>query len=775
MIRVNQKVAPELAHFFNSEEDSHLMKGDDRYGSKGNGLINLLKADIPVPPFFILPSTVFKRYTLSLPYEKEPDSLEVLSDLIKRNQLDPKTIKEIGNHYRKISKLGKSLVSVRPSIVIKENKNRVSFAGQLPSFLNVRGVEDIEKAIREVYASVFSLQIAQYLKANDLQYTQIEIAIVVQQMIQSEVSGVMYTVDPITKAKDRITIEAVFGLGDVIASGEINPDLYTVDKKSLAIVEKKVIPQDWLKVRRLSSENDISQVQKLKVSKAWRYSQKMEEPYITNLASLGKKIDQYLGKPQHLEWVFESGKLWVLQVRDYEAEIPDDSMQIESKRKLVVEKKFKDLSLQNKQLIFDGTGVNNLQAVGKALVVTKLEVERGGLDYNLLQKNIKKDTILVIEELDKEIENLLIKSGGVISNYGGLSSDLAIIARELGIPAVVGTRVATNFIKNGDLIYLDGGSGGVYKLSEEKNSKLVKKFKKEIKKETKVNKKELSAEKINLRQAQVQQAQVEKGKKEGNIAKPKPAFTNITKVWLQNPKVEDIRLGAKGYLLDSSQFKKKSLLKALSQLYKHDSQVFSEVVVSLKSSGNLGSYKLLEDKSDFNLLLKSISNWRSKEGLNCISLALNRVKTPKQLAELKRYLSSKGLRRSNTLNIYLYLDAPVILEKIDEFYKVGIDGLIFDFERYYALLTGDSTPDYGDLDLSLFDKVWQGINNLKKELKTDLISLLPTELLSDTKYSKRVLEKLLKTGVTTIIIEDGKASKFLSLNRLLSKVEKKML
>ncbi len=139
--------------------------------------------------------------------------------------------------------------------------------------------------------------------------------IVVQKMVQAETSGVTFTVDPITKDEEKLSMEAVFGLGDVISTGEITPDLYLLNKKDLSFDEKHIAHQEWMRVLRpVSKKNkDISQVEKVKISSNWSHQQKLEDRFIKDIAKVSLIIEDNSKEPQSVEWVWESGKVWVLQ------------------------------------------------------------------------------------------------------------------------------------------------------------------------------------------------------------------------------------------------------------------------------------------------------------------------------------------------------------------------------------------------------------------------------------------------------------------------------
>jgi phosphoenolpyruvate synthase/pyruvate phosphate dikinase len=141
-----------------------------------------------------------------------------------------------------------------------------------------------------------------------------KMAVVVQKMVQSETAGIVYTVDPITQEKTKLSIEAVYGLGDVISLGEITPDTYLLNKKDLSTVEKHIAPQESMKVRTMKHARKGSQgVEKIKISKSWSHKQKLSDSDIKEISKIALVIEDKSNEAQSIEWVLSGGRFWVLQ------------------------------------------------------------------------------------------------------------------------------------------------------------------------------------------------------------------------------------------------------------------------------------------------------------------------------------------------------------------------------------------------------------------------------------------------------------------------------
>lgn len=231
-------------------------------GGKGASLGELINAGFPVPSGFVVTTEVFKKF---------------------RKQEFPKDFKE--QIYKAFDELGASPVAVRSSSVA-EDSLKASWAGQLETYLNINR-DDLIDRIRDCWNSIHSERALAYAAQQNVSEEELLVAVVVQKMIDGKVSGVMFTVNPVTKDENEVIIEAAPGPGEDIVQGKITPDNFVVEKKSLAI-----------KSRDIRAESNL---QNTKIKK---------------LAELGVRIENHYGFPQDIEWAQDdSGKIWILQSR----------------------------------------------------------------------------------------------------------------------------------------------------------------------------------------------------------------------------------------------------------------------------------------------------------------------------------------------------------------------------------------------------------------------------------------------------------------------------
>ncbi|MEK7451153.1 MAG: PEP/pyruvate-binding domain-containing protein [Patescibacteria group bacterium] len=254
-------------------------------GGKGASLGEMIKAGIQIPPGFVVTAQVHRKFMNdSLPADVEEEILTALDAL------------------------GAQRVAVRSS-AIAEDSSQASWAGQLETYLNVSRDNLINK-IRECWNSIKSERALAYAGGQNLSEEDLFVAVVVQKMVESKTSGVMFTVNPITKDTNEIMIEAGFGLGELLVQGLITPDNFIVNKHTLEIKNRDIQSQDTMLVFRNGENKEIS------VPEGKKNEQTVSDKIIKELAEIGKKIEVHYAKPQDIEWAIDSqSKIWILQSR----------------------------------------------------------------------------------------------------------------------------------------------------------------------------------------------------------------------------------------------------------------------------------------------------------------------------------------------------------------------------------------------------------------------------------------------------------------------------
>ena len=371
----------------------------------------------------------------------------------------PETIKtEIHNAYQSLciqTGIDNVDVAVRSSATA-EDLPSASFAGQMESFLNISGKEQLEDALLHCYASLFTDRAIKY--RYDMHFTSIDIAISVgvQQMVRSDkaASGVAFTIDPDTGFQNTIIINGCWGLGENIVKGTITPDEWMVFKPTLQnknnnpILKKRCGRKEFTMI--YNEQSKISSTENTIVNTATPLEKQnqfsLQDSEVIQLAQWCKTIEQYYKKPMDIEWAKDgiNNQLYIVQARP-------ETIHGTLKKKIREIYKLKEKGI----LITHGIALGDKIASGKARILNNPQEGSALLEGE----------ILVTDMTNPDWDPIMKKASAIITNKGGRTSHAAIVARELGTVAVVGTGNATQRIKNGQLITIscaEGKEGNIY-------------------------------------------------------------------------------------------------------------------------------------------------------------------------------------------------------------------------------------------------------------------------------------------------------------------------
>jgi pyruvate,water dikinase len=292
----------------------------DIAGGKGASLGEMTKAKIPVPSGFVVLATAFDKFLeetdlvveiesiLHKVKNKDIGSVEKSSEEIRNLIKIVKFPQDIGKEIKESFKqLRVKYVAVRSSATA-EDSVVASWAGELESYLNISD-KNLLDSVKKCWSSLFTPRAIFYRFEKKLQKQRISVAVVVQAMVQSETSGVCFTVHPVTEDSDQMVIEAGYGLGEAIVSGKITPDTYVVHKKSWHILDCNVSAQKIMIVRK--GDN----IKEVKVPKSRQEKQKMSRGQIIKAAKLFYSIEKHYGRPQDIEWAMKGDKFYIVQSR----------------------------------------------------------------------------------------------------------------------------------------------------------------------------------------------------------------------------------------------------------------------------------------------------------------------------------------------------------------------------------------------------------------------------------------------------------------------------
>lgn len=333
-------------------------------------------------------------------------------------------------------------VAVRSSATT-EDLEGASFAGQQETFLNVKGKDDLLEKVKKCFASLFTARATYYRHKKGFKHEGAGLAVVVQKMVNSDKSGVIFSKDPSFK-NDNIIIESVFGLGEGIVSGKITPDKYVVSK-DLKILKKHVSDKKIAVIK-----DDEGKRKEKSLSEEKSKSPSLSEYEINKLAEFGLKLEKHYDKPQDIEFAIEGENIYIVQTRA----ITTMKGRIEEGEKEI-----------DGEVVLKGAGAAPGIGSGKIKIVK---------DLADLEK-IKEGDVLVTKMTNPDMVVSMQKSAAIVTDEGGMTSHAAIVSREMGIPCIVGTREATTKLKEGEIITVNGSSGKVYK------GKVAESTKKEVK------------------------------------------------------------------------------------------------------------------------------------------------------------------------------------------------------------------------------------------------------------------------------------------------------
>lgn len=289
-------------------------------GGKGASLGEMTRAKFPVPPGFVVLAAAFDRFLEETDLGEEIEaiqhkinprdlnSVDRASNEIRRLILDVRFPSDLATLARaEFARLKSPLVAVRSSATA-EDSTVASWAGELESYLNSTNVTLLAN-IQKCWASLFTPRAIFYRREKKLHRAKVSVAVVIQAMVQSEVSGICFTVHPVTKDYGQMVIEAGWGLGEAIVGGKITPDTYVVHKKSWEILDCNVSEQSLMIVR--GPRGTVERP----VPKGKRRRQKLTGRQILEIARPCQRIERHYRKPQDIEWAWAKGKFFIVQSR----------------------------------------------------------------------------------------------------------------------------------------------------------------------------------------------------------------------------------------------------------------------------------------------------------------------------------------------------------------------------------------------------------------------------------------------------------------------------
>ncbi|MBI2594566.1 phosphoenolpyruvate synthase [Candidatus Curtissbacteria bacterium] len=660
---------------------SQVGKGDvGLVGGKGANLGELYKLGVSIPNGFIVTSqTYFENLKNSGALDRirgilyglnveDPIFLEskakACREEILKIKLDSKFEKNLYDFYKKLSGKNDVFVAVRSSATA-EDLPEASFAGQQSTFLNIRGKENVKEAILSAWASLFEARAIFYRAQKNFGHFKIGIAIPVQKMVQSEVSGVMFTVDPITGDKDKIIIEAAWGLGELIVSGQVTPDHYEIKKGSFGILAKSIVGQSKQLVRSNQGNKLIP------VSRPFQKSQKLSDEAIMELARIGVKIEKHYFFPQDIEWAFKKNTLYIVQTR------PVTTM------KKTPETKPQGISTAAlKKPILQGAPASPTMSTGKVVIIKSPKE---------LSK-VRKGDVLVTEMTNPDYVPAMRRAVAIVTDRGGRTSHAAIVSRELGIACVVGTGNATKILKDGMVVTVDGTRGQVFEGQVLTGKKTI-----IAKSSTKPAAAFQTATKLFVNLAEPDLAAQVAAKNVDGIGLLRAEFIlaqigiHPKKIIEENKQEEFVEQLSRGLSIFGRSFGRRPVIYRASDLKSNEYRNLKggdkyEPAESNPMLGYRGAFRYIKDPDVFKLELEAIKKVR-KNHPN-LHLMIPFVRNVGELITVKSLVEEIGLFADQDFKFWMMAEIPSNVILLEDFIKVGIDGVSIGSNDLTMLILG---------------------------------------------------------------------------------------
>ncbi len=734
-------------------------KGDvGLVGGKGANLGEMVNAALPIPYGFIITAQAYfdfiekagiKNKILSLlsklnyenSHELEQASKHI-GEIIIASDLPKDLVKQIINYYDNLEikenkyfkndgsmlKAGISkvkslysapLVAVRSSATA-EDLPTASFAGQQDTYLNVKGEAYLLKKVKECYASLFTQRAIYYRHEQKFDHNKVGLAVVVQRMIESEKSGVAFSIDPVTNDKNKIVIEAIFGLGEYIVQGKVTPDHYEVDKRSLVITKTEIKKQDVKLVKSNIANKEV------KLGKAGSIK-KLSDQEIIKIALLVRDIENHYYFPQDIEWAIRNNRVYIIQSRP-----------ITTTKNNVSSSSNDDLPL-----ILSGSPASPGIGIGPVkIIMSPKEIGK-----------VKIGDILVAPQTNPDYVPAMKKAAAIVTEKGGRTSHAAIVSRELGIPAIVGAEGATKILKEDMVITVNGLSGDIFK-GKTISSSTAQKSLKVPKLQT--------ATKIYTNLAQPDEVQrVAKMHVDGiGLLRAEFVIAEIgvhPKQFIKEKK-QDIFINrlSRELMKFAAPFSPRPVIYRATDFKTNEYRNLAggkefEPREENPMLGFRGAYRYIANPEVFQLELEAIKKiW--EKGYRNLHLMIPFVRVPWELIKIREIVERSGLLNYPEFKLWIMVEVPSCALNLEEFIKIGIDGVSIGTNDLTMMLLG-------------VDRDSENVANVYDERTPVVMNVLEYIVKTCQKYGitcsicgqgpsdyPEISERLVKAGITSLSV-----------------------
>ena len=426
------------------EEIANLSMADaEEAGGKGANMGEMVRADLPVPLGFVV---LRDSYLESMSASGVADELNAAHREAMLHAGDPGRFEEMCAAMKAlVHKAGMSdevrerilaayrtmgpdcFVAVRSSATGEDGAD-ASFAGMNETYTNIRGEADLIDAVQNCWASLFGPRVVAYRASRGFSADP-AMAVVVQQMIASERSGVAFTADPTTDATDRVVVEGAFGQGEVVVSGSVEPDTYVVAKENGEILSRRIGFKSFKIVRGPDGKD-----QRVELDEAQAEAVVLSDDEVREIADIAVRSERHAGSPQDTEWAIAGGKTYIVQTRPITT-LSRAGTPAAEKHEVLVQ------------------GLPAVPGAASGVVRVLEDVSEGG--------RLQDGEVLVAKMTNPDWLPTMRRASALVTDTGGMTCHAAIVARELKVPCIVGARTATKDLTDGMVVTVDGTHGRV--------------------------------------------------------------------------------------------------------------------------------------------------------------------------------------------------------------------------------------------------------------------------------------------------------------------------
>jgi pyruvate,water dikinase len=748
-------------------------------GGKGANLGEMTRAHLPVPQGFIVTSdayfTFVKHNKIDTFIQKETKNLDPedskklnkialeLQKAVKEKELPRDLVKQIEKAY---SEMHQGPVAVRSSATAEDLPD-ASFAGQQATFLNVEGNTQLLKAIRECWASLFEARAIYYRTVNKFDHMKVGIAVPVQKMVQSEISGIMFTVDPVASDISKIVIDAGLGLGEAVVSGSITPDHYVVNKEKMEIVSKEIGPQEWQIVREKAGKN-----KHVALTKEQKEGQKLTDEQIVALAKIGKQVEDHYGKPQDTEWAYEHGSFFMVQARPVTTlKEKSEALDAQISENAPAESS-EGASTADAEILVSGAAASVGMKSGPVKVIhSPKEIDK-----------VLPGDVLVTEMTSPDFVPAMRRAAAIVTDTGGRTSHAAIVSRELGIPCVVGTGTATAHLKTGQVVTVDGASGKVYK------GKIAVPAAQSVQTAKTVGSQAVMTVPVTATKVYLNLAEPEKADEYSQLPVDGVGLLRAEFIIAgigEHPKAmmadgrgkEYVQKLSKGIATIAQAFHPRPVVyratdfktneyKSLKGGEKFEEQENNPMI------GYRGASRYIADPEEFALEMEAIRAVRDGMDLKNLHLMIPFVRTVDEYLKVRDLVHKSGLRQGPDFKLWIMCEVPSVVWELERYIEAGIDGVSIGSNDLTQLMLGidrDSAKLASEFDErypAVLNAILQVVRTCRKHhITCSICGQAPS-------VYPEITEELVKAGTTSVSVAPDVA---VSSRKLIASVEKKLL